>query len=142
MTSQITTIKEVTTTERLALTGVPTNTVVFDTSFDAFFLWNGSAWIEVSGHFNIVSISGTTAALSGITYFCDTTTAPFTVTLPTPAINAFVIIKDSTGNFGTNNLTVAPHSTEKIDGLAAPDVLVAPWVAKTYLSNGTDWFSI
>jgi hypothetical protein len=58
-------------------------------------------------------------AVSGNGYFCDTTSAAFTVTLPaTPSGGDIVAISDYAGTFTTNNLTVARNGSN-IRGSAA-----------------------
>jgi hypothetical protein len=55
-------------------------------------------------------------AVSGIGYFCDTTSAAFTVTLPaTPSAGAIVGIADYANTSATNNITVGRNGS-KIDG--------------------------
>jgi hypothetical protein len=95
-----------------------------------------------SAFFSVLSINSATAAVSGKTYLSDTSGGAFTVTLPAPALNAYVIIKDSTGSFETNNLTVAPHGAEQIEGLAANKVLQTNWGSATFVSNGTNWWMV
>jgi hypothetical protein len=56
-----------------------------------------------------VKTSGFTAAIDG-GYFCNTTSAAFTVTLPaSPARGDFVVIVDYAGTSATNNITVSPN---------------------------------
>lgn len=76
------------------------------------------------------------------TIFCDTGTAAFTVTLPNPASVPGKILRiiDSTGNFSTNNLTLARFASEKIEGLNTSKVLQTAWGWFNIVSNGTDWF--
>ena len=63
-------------------------------------------------------------AVAGEGYFCNTTSAAFTVTLPaSPTIGDEVAIIDYAGTFDTNNLTVGRNS-ENIQGSAA-DLTVA-----------------
>jgi hypothetical protein len=58
-------------------------------------------------------------AVSGNGYFCDTTSAAFTVTLPaTPAAGDIVAIADYANTAATNNITVGRNSSN-IDGEAA-----------------------
>lgn len=62
-----------------------------------------------------VKTSGFTAVAYG-GYFCNTTSAAFTVTLPaTPTRGQFVVIVDYAGTAATNNITVSGGS-EKING--------------------------
>jgi trimeric autotransporter adhesin len=92
--------------------------------------------VNKSANYTVVSSDNTT-------YFTlDTTTAGFTLTLPTPVSGFRIKFVDSTGNFSTNNLTLAPHSTEKISGLAASKVFQTNWGGWEVFSNGTDWFVI
>ena len=75
---------------------------------------------EVSGgtSWQAVKTSGFTA-VAGEGYFCNTTSAAFTVTLPSSATQGDeVSIIDYAGTFDTNNLTVGRNS-HKIQGSAA-----------------------
>jgi hypothetical protein len=76
------------------------------------------------------------------TIFCDTSGGAFTLTLPSPTGlgGKLYRIIDSTGNFQTNNLTLAPSASEKIEGLAASKILQTPWGWFTITTNGTDWY--
>lgn len=71
----------------------------------------------------------------------DTSSAAFTLTLPAPTSGRFLLIKDKKQTFGTNNLTVAPHSTEKIDGTAGNLVLNINNQNIIFESDGVDWYS-
>jgi hypothetical protein len=63
-------------------------------------------------------------AVAGYGYFCNTTSAAFTVTLPTAAtIGDFISFIDYAGTFDTNNLTIGRNS-HNIQGAAA-DLTVA-----------------
>ena len=58
-------------------------------------------------------------ATAGNGYFCNTTSAAFSVTLPaSPSLGDEVTLVDYAGTFDTNNLTVGRNS-EKIQGTAA-----------------------
>lgn len=83
-----------------------------------------------------------TITTSDYILLCDTSGAAWTLTLPAPAAGSVYVVKDSTGSFETNNLTLAPHSTEKIEGVAASRVLSTNWGKWTFTSNGTDWFIV
>lgn len=72
--------------------------------------------------------------------FCDTSGGAFSLTLPPPVAGKLYRIIDSTGNFGTNNLTLVRNAAEKIEGLAASKVLQTNWGWFNVTSNGTDWF--
>ena len=98
------------------------------------------AWTSDPTPYNVSTINSNTNAVAGSTYLCDTSGGAFTVTLPTPVAGAYVAIKDSTGSFGTNQLTIAQNAGEKIEGLAASKILYTSWGAFSFFSNGTDWF--
>lgn len=98
------------------------------------------AWTTDPTPYTLSSVSGTTSAACGTTYLADTTSAGFTITLPTPTSGCFVGIVDAKGTFDTNNLTLAPNGAEKIMYLAASKVLQSYGFSHIFFSNGTDWF--
>jgi hypothetical protein len=65
-----------------------------------------------------VKTTGFTGA-AGEGYFCDTTSAAFTATLPAGTLGDEISFIDYAGTFDTNNLTIAPNGAEKIQGSAA-----------------------
>lgn len=98
--------------------------------------WNSTIVMLIS------TVTSNTSAVSGRTYMADTSGGAFNITLPTPASGVFVAIKDSTGSFGTNNLTVVRNGSEMIEGVAASKVLQTNWGSSTFVSDGTNWFMI
>jgi len=78
------------------------------------------SFAEVSGgtSYQAVKTSGFTAA-AGEGYFCNTTSAAFTGTLPAGTLGDEITFIDYAGTFDTNNLTIAPNGSEKIMGTAA-----------------------
>ena len=57
-------------------------------------------------------------AVNGVGYFCDTTSAAFTMTLPaTPTAGDIVALKDYANTFDTNNLTIGRNGSN-IEGAA------------------------
>jgi hypothetical protein len=59
-----------------------------------------------------IRTSGFTA-VSGVGYFCDTSSAAFTVTLPaSPSVGDIVAIKDWSSTAATNNITIARNGQE------------------------------
>jgi hypothetical protein len=83
-----------------------------------------------SGNLTFTDVAGGTSwqavkttgftAVAGEGYFCDTSSAGFTATLPaTPTLGDEVTFVDYAGTFDTNNLTIAPNGAEKIQGSAA-----------------------
>ena len=94
-----------------------------DGNADEFLKTDGSgnlSFAEVSGgtSWQAVKTSGFTA-VAGEGYFCDTSSAAFTATLPSSAtIGDEISFIDYAGTFDTNNLTVGRNS-EKINGSTA-----------------------
>ena len=72
--------------------------------------------------------------------FVDTTSNAVTITLPVPTNGRLLYFKDYKFNFTTNNFTLSPHSTEKIDGLAASKTFSSNGASVIVVSDGTDWF--
>ena len=78
------------------------------------------SWVDNSGgtSWQTVDTTGFTA-VAGEGYFCNTTSAAFTATLPaSPSLGDECTFVDYAGTFDTNNLTVGRNS-EKINGSAA-----------------------
>jgi hypothetical protein len=88
-------------------------------------------------------------------YFCNTTSAAFTVTLPaTPSAGDEIIILDYAGTFDTNKLTINPNGN-KIEGSTDSVILSGEregarlvyidstqgWLAYSGIQEGTDLFS-
>ena len=78
------------------------------------------SWVDNSGgtSWQAVKTTGFTA-VGGEGYFCNTTSGIFTATLPAGTIGDECTFVDYAGTFDTNNLTVAPNGSEKINGVAA-----------------------
>jgi hypothetical protein len=101
-----------------------------------------------------VKTSGFTA-VAGEGYFCNTTSAGFTVTLPaTPTAGQQVAVVDYAGTFDTNTLTISPNGN-KIEGATANLALTGEregvllvyidstqgWLATSGINEGTDALS-
>jgi hypothetical protein len=72
-------------------------------------------------------------AVSGVGYFCNTTSSAFTVTLPaTPTAGDIVGICDYANTFATNNLTVARNGSN-IGGVAANGTLSTNGISITFV---------
>ena len=72
-------------------------------------------------------------AVSGVGYFCNTTSSAFTVTLPlSPSAGAIVGISDYANTFATNNLTVARNGSN-IGGSAINATLSTNGVSVTFV---------
>jgi hypothetical protein len=80
-------------------------------------------------------------AVNGVGYFCDTTSAAFTATLPaTPSAGAIVAFSDYTGTWGTNNITVGRNGSN-INAAAADLILNANNTTATliYVDSTEGW---
>jgi len=62
-------------------------------------------------------------AVSGNGYFVNTTSGAITVTLPAGSAGSIVSLKDYANTWDTNNVTVTPNGTDKINGSNANAVL-------------------
>jgi hypothetical protein len=102
-----------------------------------------------------VKTSGFTA-VAGEGYFCNTTSAGFTVTLPaSPTAGQQVAVVDYAGTFDTNTLTISPNSN-KIEGGTGSLGLTGEregvllvyidstqgWLATSGINEGTDALSV
>ncbi len=65
-----------------------------------------------------------------------------TITLGRPDNGRMIIIKDIGINFGTNNLTISPNTSELIDGISASKVFATDGGTITLVANGTNWFCL
>jgi len=62
-------------------------------------------------------------AVSGNGYFVNTTSTAITVTLPAGSAGSIVSLKDYANTWDTNNVTVTPNGTDKINGANASATL-------------------
>src|SRR6056300_1192436 len=62
-------------------------------------------------------------AVSGDGYFVNTTSGAITVTLPAGSAGSIVSLKDYANTWQTNNVTVTPNGTDKINGINENAVL-------------------
>jgi hypothetical protein len=102
----------------------------------------GTSWGTVDSTFIDWSIlTANTNAVSGAAYIINTTSASFSLTLPSsPSDNDYILINDGFGIFGTNSLTVV-RSGNNISGLAEDlvcDVNYSSFRLTFKTSNG--WF--
>jgi len=90
-----------------------------------------------------VKTSGFTA-VAGEGYFCNTTSAGFTVTLPaTPTAGQQVAVVDYAGTFDTNALVISPNGN-KIEGATGNFQLSGDreGVTLTYIDSTQGWLSV
>ena len=94
------------------------------------------------GFFVVVAVSSTPiTVVSGRTYLVDTSTAK-TLNLPAPATGVYLLVRDATGQAGTNNITIHRNGSESIDGVAADKTLAANYGSWWFVSDGTNWYSL
>jgi hypothetical protein len=77
--------------------------------------------------------TGLFTAVSGVGYFCNTTSAPFTVTLPAGTAGDIVAFADYAATWQTNNLTVSPNGTDKIGSLNLNAILSTEGQSVTFV---------
>jgi hypothetical protein len=83
-------------------------------------------------------------AVSGVGYFCDTTSSAFTMTLPaTPSAGDIVALKDYANTFDTNNLTIDRNGSN-INGTADNALISVQGQALTliYIDATQGWSAI
>lgn len=79
----------------------------YNTDSNHLEFYNGTAWLPVGG-LNRVTITSSTAAVSGTAYWVDTSGGPITLTLPaSPSSGETIQIFDLKGTFDSNTLTIA-----------------------------------
>ena len=82
---------------------------------------------------NTTKVTTGFTATAGIGYFCDTTSAAFTVTLPSsPAAGAVIGITDYANTFATNNITVGRNGSN-IGGSAINGTLSTNGISVTFV---------
>lgn len=65
-----------------------------------------------------------------------------TITLPAPTTGRVLVIKDIAGTSNTNNITIARHASETIEGVAASKILQTNYGSVSLSSDGTNWWMI
>ena len=101
-----------------------------------------AANISPASFFTIVSVSSSPiSTVSGRTYLVNTSAAR-TLNLPTPALGAFILVRDITGTSFTYNITLHRSSGEKIDGTASDKTLNSNYGQWWLVSDGTDWYTV
>ena len=130
------------------ITQTNSTTLTIGTSGDTVTLAAGatSSGFGRSGTVNWDTTKKTTGftAVNGVGYFCDTTSAAFTMTLPsTPSAGDIIALKDYANTFDTNNLTVGRNGSN-INGFAANAVISVQGQALTliYIDATQGWSAI
>jgi len=83
-------------------------------------------------------------AVSGTGYFVNTTSGAITVTLPAGSAGDIVGISDYASTFQTNNLTITPNGTDKINGTNENATLSTQGLAVSlvYVDDTRGWKSV
>ena len=97
------------------------------------------SWTTMSGgtSWQAVEAGATMTAVAGEGYFINTTSNACTATLPAGTIGDECSFIDYAGTFDTNNLTVAPNGSEKIEGTAASLTVAVERAAFTLVFTDT-----
>jgi len=83
-------------------------------------------------------------AVSGNGYFVNTTSGAITVTLPAGSAGSIVSLKDYANTWNTNNVTVTPNGTDKINGINANATLKTQdqSVTLVYVDSTKGWRAV
>jgi hypothetical protein len=83
-------------------------------------------------------------AVSGNGYFVNTTSGAITVTLPAGSAGSIVSLKDYANTWQTNNVTVTPNGTDKINGANANAILSTQdqSVTLVYVDSTKGWRAV
>ena len=83
-------------------------------------------------------------AVSGNGYFVNTTSGAITVTLPAGSAGSIVSLKDYANTWQTNNVTVTPNGTDKINGTNANAILSTEdqSVTLVYVDSTKGWRAV
>ena len=90
--------------------------------------------------------TATFTAVSGEGYFCNTTSTAFTVNLPAGSAGDIVSVQDYNNTFNSNNLTVGPNGSDKINGGQAGGIIIlnteGEGLTLVYVDSTVGWRSI
>lgn len=110
-------------------------------------LTSTSNWRWVTAGANNVSINPSvsspytlTSADSGKTFLVNSANAAMTFTLPAAILNFTFFVKDSGGSASTNNITIARHASESIEGLAANYLGTVDYGVWKFSCDGTNYW--
>jgi hypothetical protein len=130
------------------------NTITIGKSGDTVIVASGATFVGVGISWQSVQTTGFTA-VAGNGYFCNTTSAGFTVTLPaTPSAGDQIQLVDYAGTFDTNALVISPNGGKieggtdnlQLDGEREGATLTyidstQGWLATSGINEGTDALS-
>lgn len=87
--------------------------------------------------YSFTTISGNYTAASGDYIFANAASGAITITLPSPAANAYFSVKKIDG--GAFPITVSGGT---IDGSTSFDITSTRWASQDFLSDGSQWYCI
>ena len=88
--------------------------------------------------------TGTVTAATGSGYFVDTTLGGITVNLPAGVVGSIVAVSDYASTAASNNITIAPNGSEKINGVNDDYTISTAGLAITlvYADAARGWKSV
>ena len=88
--------------------------------------------------------TGTVTAATGKGYFVNTTSGGITVNLPAGAAGSIVAVSDYASTAASNNITISPNGSEKINGVAENYIISTAGLAVTlvYVDSTRGWKSV
>ena len=88
--------------------------------------------------------TSTFTAANGEGYFIDTSSGAVTVNLPSASVGNIVAIKDYAGTFQTNNLTITPNGSDKIDSTNGDAIISTENAALTlvFADSTRGWLNV
>jgi len=113
---------------------------VFAKNDDNLYTKNASGVVQLVGQ-EVKVISGNVTLTKNCVHLVNTSAAR-SLTLPTPALNIWITVKDKTGSAQTNNITIVRAGSEKIETVAASYTMSTDLQSLTFVSDGTDWFVV
>lgn len=143
----------------IILSGTPSAGQVLTATSTTAAHWATPAITSLGGDLSGTATSQTVATLLGTTsrtktsnytvdasgndfiIFADTSGGSWTLTLPAPAAGRVLIVRDYKPSWDAFPLTLAQHSSEKIDGKAASSIFNIKGKEIIITSDGTDWFT-
>jgi len=88
--------------------------------------------------------TGTVTAVTGKGYFVDTTSGGITVNLPAAAVGSIVAVSDYASTSASNNITISPNGSEKINAVNDDYTISTAGLAVTlvYADAARGWKSV
>lgn len=98
----------------------------------------------VQGSGSVASVNNAaspyTVAAANQLILVDSSGGAVQLNFPAPSTRRVITVKDTTGSFSTNAVTVHRNGSEKIENLAADMTLNGPYGLYQFTSDGTNWY--